>query len=137
MTRIDFYQLDSARYQPDKLVCTLCQKAFQSNQKVLLLTQDQQQSDKLDRLLWTHDDESFLPHDQQEQDDFTTPILINHQASPRGERELLINLSHEIPVYFAQFERVIELVTSDNRSISREHYSFYRERGYELNHHKL
>lgn len=137
MTRIDFYQLDSARYHPDKLVCSLCQKAFQSNQKVLLLTEDQQQSDKFDRLLWTHDDESFLPHDQQEQDDFTTPVLVNHEASPRGERELLINLSHEIPIYFAQFERVIELVTSDNKATSREHYSFYRERGYELNHHKL
>ena len=137
MTRIDFYQLDSARYHPDKLVCSLCQKAFQSNQKVLLLTEDQQQSDKFDRLLWTHDDESFLPHDQQEQDDFTTPVLVNHESSPRGERELLINLSHEIPIYFAQFERVIELVTSDNKATSREHYIFYRERGYELNHHKI
>ena len=137
MTKIDFYQLESGRYQPDKLVCSLCQKAYKNNQKVLLLTNDQQQTDRLDRLLWTHDEESFLPHDQQEQEGFITPILVNHEANPRGERELLINLSHEIPVFFAQFERVFELVTENNKASSREHFSYYRERGYELNHHKI
>ncbi|RLA09844.1 MAG: DNA polymerase III subunit chi, partial [Gammaproteobacteria bacterium] len=36
-----------------------------------------------------------------------------------------------------QFERVIELVTEDNKQQAREHYSFYKERGYPLNHHNL
>jgi len=88
-------------------------------------------------MLWTSEDESFLPHDQQEQEGLLTPILINHQADPRGERQLLINLSNEIPQFFAQFERVIELVADDNKQHARSHYSFYKDRGYELNHHKL
>jgi DNA polymerase-3 subunit chi len=49
----------------------------------------------------------------------------------------LINLSSTIPAYFAQFERVIELVTEDNKQSAREHYSFYKERGYPLHHHTL
>ena len=137
MTRIDFYQLDSTRYQHDELVCNLCQKAYQSQHKVLVFTSDQQQISHLDRLLWTHDEESFLPHDKEEQPGFITPILINHNADPRSERELLINLSHEIPLFFAQFERVIELVTDKNKQTARNHYSYYKERGYQLNHHKL
>ena len=137
MTRVDFYQITESRLNADALVCKLCHKAYQSKQKVLLLTADQQHSNHLDRLLWIHDDESFLPHDQQEQEGLLTPILINHQADPRGERELLINLSHQIPTYFAQFERVIELVTDENKSLARQHYSYYKDRGYELNHHKL
>ncbi len=137
MTRIDFYQITQSSHKEDDLVCTLCHKAYQNNKKVLLLTADEQQSERLDRLLWTQHDDSFVPHDQQEQDGFITPILINHQADPRGERDLLINLSEEIPVYFAQFERVLELVTEQNKSTARSHYSYYKDRGYELNHHTL
>jgi DNA polymerase-3 subunit chi len=137
MTRIDFYQINRPDYSAEGLVCKLCHKAYQSNKSVLLLTNDAQQTDRLDRLLWTSDDQSFLPHDQQEQPGFITPILVNHQADPRGERQFLINLNAEIPVYFAQFERVIELVTEQNKPTARAHYSYYKERGYELNHHNL
>ncbi len=83
------------------------------------------------------EDAAGPPHDQQEQEGLLTPILVNHQADPRGERQLLINLSGEIPLFFAQFERVIELVSTDNKEQARSHYSYYKDRGYELNHHKL
>jgi DNA polymerase-3 subunit chi len=137
MTRIDFYQLTQSKLSAEALVCKLCQKAYESQQKVLLLTSNAQQSLRFDRLLWTHDEESFLPHDQQEQEGLVTPVLINHEAEPRGDRDLLINLSEEIPLFFAQFERVIELVTEDNKSQARSHYSYYKDRGYPLNHHTL
>ena len=137
MTRIDFYQISQSRHSADGVVCKLCHKAYEHQQNVLLFTANQQQSDHFDQLLWTSSEESFLPHDQSEQQDLLTPILINHQADPRGERQLLINLSEEIPLFFAQFERVIELVTDQNKSLARTHYSYYKERGYELNHHNL
>jgi len=47
---------------------------------------------------------------------------------------LLINLSSSVPPYFAQFERVIELVTEENKAQARASYSFYKERGYPLKH---
>ena len=137
MTRIDFYQISQSNLTAEGLVCKLCHKAYHHRQNVLLLTNSQQQTDHLDLLLWTHNDESFLPHDQVEQDGLLTPILISHQADPRGERQLLINLTDEVPLFFAQFERVIELVTEQNKSVARSHYSYYKDRGYELNHHTL
>jgi DNA polymerase-3 subunit chi len=137
MTRIDFYQIIKSQHNADGVVCSLCHKAYQNQKKVLLLTADQQQTDRLDRLLWSSHEESFLPHDQQEEQDFITPILINHQAEPKGERHFLINLSNEIPLFFAQFERVFELVTEQNKISARSHYSYYKDRGYQLNHHTL
>ena len=137
MTRIDFYQLTGERLNRDGLVSKLCHKAFAAGHKTLLLAADAGQAEHLDRLLWTSDDDSFLPHDRVEQSDFVTPLLVTHEADPRGERELLINLSHDIPLYFAQFERVIEIVTDDNRENSRAHYSYYKDRGYQLHHHTL
>ncbi len=137
MTRIDFYQITETNMSADVLACRLCQKAWDARQKVLLLTTDSEHSERLSHLLWTLDEESFIPHDNEEQDGFITPILVRHEADPRGERQLLINLSADIPVYFAQFERVFELVTDENKSLARTRYNYYKERGYELKHHKL
>ena len=134
MTRIDFYQLNPARHRYDQVVCQLCQKAYDSQQLTLLLTRDPQQSQHLDHKLWTFRDDSFLPHDSEEVEGLVTPILIHDDPDPGSNRQLLINLSTTVPVYFAQFERVIELVTDENRQQAREHYSFYKERGYPLNH---
>ena len=134
MTRIDFYQLNPERHRYDQVVCQLCQKAYDSQQLTLLLTQNEQQSQHLDHKLWTFRDDSFLPHDHGDTPELVTPILIHDQPEPRGDRQLLINLSAAVPAYFAQFERVIELVTEDNKSQAREHYSYYKQRGYPLSH---
>ena len=134
MTRIDFYQLNPAGRGYDEVVCKLCQKAWDSRQLTLLLTQSAEQSRHLDKKLWTFVDDSFVPHDCEDGDDFVTPILIHDNPDPAGERQLLINLSASVPPYFAQFERVIELVTEDNKAQARANYSYYKERGYPLNH---
>ena len=134
MTRIDFYQLDPSRHRYEQVVCQLCQKAYEAAQLTLLLTESIQQSQLLDQRLWTFSDESFLPHDCEEAEGFKTPILIHDQPQPDGDRQLLINLSNSVPPYFAQFERVIELVTEQNKAQARANYSYYKERGYPLNH---
>jgi len=134
MTRIDFYQLQPGRHHYDQVVCQLCQKAYDGKQLTLLLTRDPDQSRHLDQKLWTFRDDSFLPHDTEESEQPPSPILVHDDPKPRGNRQLLINLSLEVPDYFAQFTRVIELVTDDNRQTARQHYSFYKERGYPLNH---
>lgn len=137
MTRIDFYQLDPARHQVDQMVCQLCQKAYDSQQHTLLLTRDPGQSEHFDQRLWTWRDDSFLPHDRQEVDGMTVPILIHDSPQARGDRHLLINLSDQVPEFFTQFERVLEFITEDNKMQAREHYRYYKERGYPLKHHPL
>ena len=134
MTRIDFYQLNPDRHRYDQVVCQLCQKAYEHGKLTLVLTSGPEQSRHLDEKLWTYRDDSFLPHDPEEPAGLVTPILINDNHEPRGHRQLLINLSAEVPDFFAQFDRVIELVTDENRHNARGHYSYYKERGYPLEH---
>ena len=134
MTRIDFYQLNPERHRYEQVVCQLCQKAWDNRQMTLLLTQSPEQSEQLDHRLWTFADDSFVPHDSDDSDDFITPVLIHDNPDPSGDRQLLINLSATVPTWFAQFERVIELVTEENKERARAHYSYYKERGYPLNH---
>ncbi len=137
MTRIDFYQLNPDRHRADRVVCQLCQKAYENAQRTLLLTQSPEQSAHLDKQLWVFSDDSFVPHDIEPASGFESPILIQEKAPEDCERQLLINLSDNIPDNFAQYERIIELVTEDNKQQARKHYSFYKQRGYPLNHHNL
>ena len=50
---------------------------------------------------------------------------------------MLLNLHAEPPPFFSRFERLAELVASDERNVAagRARFRFYRERGYELRQH--
>jgi DNA polymerase-3 subunit chi len=52
---------------------------------------------------------------------------------------VLISLQEDVPPCFSRFERMVELVTSDeaDRRRARERYRFYRDRGYPLEKHEV
>ena len=141
MTRIDFYVLpDADPAQRSVLACKLAEKAYGQGLKVYIHTASEDDSRRLDELLWTFRAGSFLPHaiDSAVEDD-APPILLGHDREPAGHSDVLINLGAEIPRFFGRFERVAELVDQRPELLaqSRERFRFYRERGYELKTHQL
>jgi DNA polymerase III subunit chi len=142
MARVDFYVLA----QPDErarqlLACKLAEKAWRLDNSVYIHTKDRADAERLDELLWTFRDGSFVPHGIVGRDDETgdSPIMIGCEDATIENRDLLINLCDDIPPCFEGFPRVAELVTSDEncRSLSRKRYATYRDQGHELNTHKL
>jgi len=141
MTRVDFYILDSNdNVERNRFACRLAEKAWQQDNQVYLHTQNNQQSQQLDQLLWNWRQASFVPHQQQGQaDDADCPVLIGYAHEPEGTHQILINLDHEVPGFFSRFERVIEIVDQDEKikQKARDRFSFYRDRGYDLNTHNI
>ena len=142
MARIEFYILA----QPDErarqlLACKLAEKAWRLDNSVYIHAADRAAAEHLDEMLWTFRDGSFVPHGLVDSSDGTesSPIVIGYGATDVGDRDLLINLCDEIPACIEGFPRVAELVTSDEncRSLSRQRYAAYRDRGHELNTHNL
>jgi len=136
MTRIDFYQLPEQGRSEDQVVSLLLRKIHAQGLSALLLARDIGHSQHLDDWLWRFDEESFLPHGQT-QELGRQPIWIQYDCSNSDERDVLINLQPQVPAYFTQFERVVELVTAQNKESARDHFRFYKERGYPLDHHTL
>ena len=63
MTRVDFYI--SKNNHPDdraKLACRLAEKAYQMKHRIYVHTDDRQQAEQLDQLMWVFRDGSFIPH---------------------------------------------------------------------------
>jgi len=137
MTQVDFYI-----HVQDKLqtVCTLASKALARSMRVLILTPDPQTTDHVDKLLWMQPAIGFLPHCRsQHRLAAVTPIIVDHVAEPIVHEQVLINLNTECPALFSRFERVIEIVGTDeaDRDAARGRYRFYRDRGYEIRNHDL
>lgn len=135
MTRIDFHS-----NVPDKMAyaCRLVRKAHAAQCRVVLLAEDKNSLATLDAALWTFSEPDFLPHvlasDPLAQQ--TPIILTDNDAIDYPHCQILINLSNRTPTHFARFERMFEIISSDDadKKNGRDRYRFYQQRGYPLTH---
>jgi DNA polymerase-3 subunit chi len=142
MTQIDFYILsEQSAHNRDILSCRLAEKVYKLGNRLYIHTATQAEASRVDDLLWTYRDGSFLPHEiyRGELTPAATPIIIGHDQESCGEADVLINLAPAVPLFFSRFERVAEIIsqqTADKNS-GRERYRFYRDRGYALKTHNI
>ncbi|TVO75556.1 DNA polymerase III subunit chi [Sedimenticola selenatireducens] len=141
MTQVDFYILgDAAPGDRFQLACRIVDKAWQQGHRIYLHTNSESESRHIEKLLWTHREESFIPHGLlNESDSKLTPVLIGNDAQAGEEHDVLINLATDVPTFFSRFSRVAELIDKDPviRTRGRERYKTYRDRGYTLNTHTI
>jgi len=137
MTQVDFYT-----GSPDKLrsACQLSQKAMQNGLKTVISLPDAASCDALDKLLWVYPDTGFIPHCLSDaQQAAQPPVLLSYSGSTFLHHDLLISLCAEALPFFSRFDRLIEIIGTDEEDsrLGRERYKFYRDRGYELRHFDL
>jgi len=143
VTRIDFYILErEAANARQILACRLAEKAVRHDNDVLINVPTDADSARLDELLWTFSQSSFLPHRQLagSTEDQGERVLIACRTAPdQGPWDLLINLTDEVPEFFSQFQRMAELIdgSEDSKAAGRERFRYYRDRGYELHTHQV
>ncbi len=137
MTTIDFYTHVADRLT---VAARLVAKAYAQHGAVRVLTADAAATETLDRRLWLEPATGFLPHCRLDSPLAPeTPILIDHALEHDGPSAVLVNLGASPPPFFSRFERLVEIVGTDDADAAsgRERYRFYRERGYELRAHNL
>ena len=139
--RVDFYLLSNN--EPDAVglvACRLLEKAYQRGHRVFVFCDSKENAERLDELLWTYKEDSFIPHNLQgEGPEPPPPVQIGYGAEPRGFNDILLNMSPTIPDYFARFQRVMEIVAADDtaKEISRNHYREYRSKQCALHTHNI
>ena len=132
MTRIDFY-----RYAEDKqrLACRLAAKAYAKPSKLVVYSPDAKVLADFDRNLWTFQATGFLPHCFADSPlAAETPIVLASSGDALPHHDVLLNLADEWPPFFSSFERLLEIVATDetDKELARARYSFYKKRGYEI-----
>ena len=143
MTRIDFYVLsDESTDARLRYACRLAEQEAERGSRVYLQTGSKGDTQRLDDLLWTYNDRSFLPHEIFAGGAAPHPrvmVLLGDAAAPPSHRQLVVNLTNAIPAELEQYERVAEIVDVDpeRKRIARERYKQYRERGCTLESHNV
>lgn len=147
MTRIDFYILadDADNAASDIVACRLAGKAFGLGHAVYLHASDDAHASRLDTLLWTFQQGSFVPHMRAASwrspgENIPAPVLLGHDEQPPDDHwDLLINTASDVPMFFSRYQRVAELVAPGEqaRALGRKRFQFYRDRGYALQTHRL
>lgn len=63
-------------------------------------------------------------------------LTIGHQGEPENNRDILLNLSTEVPHFFSSFDSTLEVICTGStaKDTGRERYRFYKSRGYPLIH---
>lgn len=142
MARVDFYVLSKAGQVPrHSFACRLAEKAYRLQHTVHIHTTDRADAERIDEMLWTFRDGSFVPHDllDARAAEHPSPISIGYDDATVEPRDLLINLCDAIPACADTFPRVAELVTSDDdcKRESRKRFVQYRDQGHTLTTHNV
>lgn len=141
--KIDFYVLaTTSRQQAMLFACSLIEKAYDANQRVYIHLSTQEETARMDALLWTYRDNSFLPHALFDSVNLSPPPIqlgFSDDFNCHDQPMQLFNLSPKIPVFYQQFAHTIEIVFAEPlvQQWARERYKQYRDLGHELNTIKL
>lgn len=125
--------------------CRLVRKAARAGAGVVL-TGPAPTLAHFDRALWTFDDFEFLPHLMPQAGQplaeslrAATKVWLLADAGAAGHHDVLINLGVEAPTGFESFDKVLEIVTTDeeDRIAARARWRHYANRGYEITRHGM
>ena len=139
MPQIDFYIIkDNAHDAWLRYACRLVEKAYTMGLRIHIHTADENMTMQMDELLWIFRDRSFIPHQRESAPDELCAVTLNHDHLPE-HREVLINLSHEVPEFYDQFERIVEVVGSNQDMIQqgRTRFRNYKDKGEQPQHHEI
>ena len=138
MTEVAFHfnALDKVAY-----ACRLLRKAVGSGAKVVVTggTDDLQ---TLDVALWTFAPLEFVPHCRASANAAVlaaSPVMLTDAVSAAPHQQVLVNLGEQVPDGFERFERLIEIVGTqdDDRLQARGRWKHYADRGYAITRHDL
>ena len=140
MPRADFYLIAKPRFleEPMKLVCELARKSYDKGLWTLILARDAAQAEALDELLWSFDDDAYIPHQiAGDEEDELTPVLIATPDRDVPSRALVINLRDD--TYLGTCDRVLEVVPADAsaRGPLRERWKQYKALGLDMHKHDM
>jgi DNA polymerase-3 subunit chi len=137
MTTVEFHILgaagDDARMRH---ACQLIDAQHSTGERTFVCVANDAEARRMDELLWTFRDGSFIPHEVVTPSPIDPHImaLIGTGAAPAEFRSLVINLSNAVPVDVSAFTQMIEVVDADvqRKQQARERYKQYRELGCQL-----
>jgi len=137
VAQIGIYLLAHPDEDPLMTVCKLCGQYAANGKRVYGYSNDGAVVSDFDEKLWTYRDGSFVSHERYQGAEVEMPlpaVLIGSHQGPDSHRDVLMNLSLEIPGWYTDFPRIVEVVAKgvDVRNACRARFRQYKAAGHEV-----
>lgn len=142
-TIIDFNILENASaMQTWHYACHEIAKRYQANETIFIYTDNQDDAKRLDDLLWTFTEDSFIPHNiLTTTNTASSPIQIGYAENICDNPYFVtaINLSQETLKNFSNYKNLVEIVFPEpaKQQLARVRYKQYRDQGYSIQTNKM
>jgi DNA polymerase-3 subunit chi len=136
MPRVDFYEVREPDWEA--ALCRLVETAYEAGERAYVLASSEAHARRLDDLLWTFRDESFVPHELWQGEATLpdpAPVLVGWlQGNPAGPRCLFL-AGPAAPADVVGFERIVDLVPAADptlKNAARGRYRAFRDAGFDV-----
>lgn len=134
MTDIGFYHL--TRSTLEQALPRLLEKAHASGARTVVMTGSEERTKALDTILWTYDQNAFLPHGTaRDGNPREQPIWITHEDENPNGADILVLTDGAVSGRVADFARCLEMFDgNDDDAVSkaRERWKAYSTAGHSL-----
>ncbi len=112
----------------------LSEKSFTQHRKLHILCENQDGAYTMDETLWQLPANRFIPHAlMNDNNPHLSPITIGFDGQDGSHKDILMQLSNNIPSIWTKYRRVIEIVGQDTDKVaSRDRYRAYQEKGVQI-----
>ena len=124
--------------------CKIIKKFYEEGKKILVSSKNSILIDDLNKLLWTFEQLSFIPHSTSKDYDSFTPVLLTetgykNDSIIKKDYNIFINLDDEVKTDYYNYEIVIELVSGNEhqKNLAREKYLYYKKNRLNVKHENL
>lgn len=137
MAQIGIYLLAHQDEDPMMIACKLCGQYAATGKKVYGYSPESSVVSDFDEKLWTYRDGSFVSHEVFKGSEIELPlpaVLLGWERGPDSHRDVLLNLSTEIPGWYADFPRIVEVIGKgvEIRNACRARFKQYKAAGHEV-----
>jgi DNA polymerase-3 subunit chi len=134
MTEVSFYHLE--RQSLDQVLPKLMERVIGAGLRAVVLAGSSERVDRLNTLLWTYDDGSFLPHGCRADGNVAEhPIfLTTEEENPNGATVLAV-IDGVKATYIGDFDRCLDIFNGNDEadvSDARERWKKYKADGHEV-----
>ena len=125
-------------------ICGIVKKYYNGGHKILVKFYDQDLMDNINKLLWTFEQLTFIPHSTNIEYDCTTPVLLyqndyKNDSIIKKDYNIILNIDTVLDVTDNDHEIIIEIVSCDEnkKNIAREKYLYYKKNNLDVKHENL
>tara|TARA_B100001173_G_C15758334_1_gene449825 strand:- start:275 stop:673 length:399 start_codon:yes stop_codon:yes gene_type:complete len=125
-------------------ICKIVKRYYKEDYRIMILSSDLGLINDIDKLLWTFEQISFIPHCIQSNYDPDASVLlcekeISSKTIDYSTYKIVINLNNEELSKTMSFEKIIEFVLPDDdqKLFSRKKYLAYKENNIDVNHERI